>query len=86
MNNIMDEYSNDTEFSDISYMIKAISILELLPVAYRNSENNDIIKRMKEYLYTYCRHQWEEDYIDISLDQSVKIHYCRRCQSNYKDI
>jgi hypothetical protein len=50
-----------------------------------NNENNiikhinELIKLLEENIRINCEHHYENDYIDISLDRSQKICYCKKC-------
>ena len=32
-----------------------------------------------------CKHEFVEDYIDISVDNCMKIVYCKICENNFDD-
>jgi len=40
---------------------------------------NELTKLLEENLREYCDHEYEYDDIDISLDKSQKICYCKKC-------
>lgn len=73
----------ETKQPDINNIKKAIRNLESLDQTSINNDYAKIICVMKEYLYNYCIHDWDEDYVDISLDSSMKIHYCKNCHCDY---
>ncbi len=52
--------------------------------------NNNIIKKMNELtklleekIKNICQHEYEYDDIDISLDNSQKICYCKKCMLTF---
>ena len=55
-----------------------------------NTLNNDIIQKineltklLEEKIKNICQHEYEYDYIDISLDKSQKICYCKKCMLTF---
>lgn len=88
MEECLDESQHDESqhrYTDISCMLKAATLLERMPILRRNVENQDIIMRIKQYLYKYCNHVWEEDCIDVSCEKSILIKYCKICNSEYNN-
>ena len=53
------------------------TLIELTPT--NNTEYNKIIKEMNSFLLKYCNHVWINDSIDIDLDKSQMIRYCKKC-------
>lgn len=44
---------------------------------------NELTKLLEEKIKKLCEHEYEYDYIDISLDKSQKICYCKRCMLTF---
>jgi hypothetical protein len=40
---------------------------------------NELTKLLEDKIKNICNHEYEYDYIDISLDKSQKICYCKKC-------
>jgi hypothetical protein len=40
---------------------------------------NELTKLLEEKIKNICAHEYEYDDIDISLDKSKKICYCKKC-------
>ena len=57
-------YDNNEEFKNSYNIIKNI---------------NELIKLLEQHIKSNCDHEYENDYIDISLDKSKKICYCKKC-------
>lgn len=53
------------------------TLIELTPT--NNADYNKIIKEMNSFLLKYCDHIWVYDSIDINLDRSQQIRYCKNC-------
>ena len=39
----------------------------------------ELLNDIENYISQNCIHDWEEDYIDIDPEKSIKIKYCRLC-------
>jgi hypothetical protein len=44
---------------------------------------NELTKLLEEKIKNICNHEYEYDYIDISLDKSQKICYCKKCMLSF---
>jgi len=44
-----------------------------------NSEYKKIYDLILNYIKTHCNHKIIEDYIDIDIDKTKKIHFCEKC-------
>lgn len=40
----------------------------------------DHVLLLNKFINSYCDHSWEKDYIDLDLDNSKIIQYCKKCR------
>ncbi len=40
---------------------------------------SSLLKDINTYIKEHCAHEWEEDWIDLTLDKSKRIEYCKIC-------
>ena len=40
----------------------------------------NLLKEINNKIMNICEHEFENDYVDISLDKSQKIKYCKKCE------
>ena len=38
-----------------------------------------LLKKINQQIYDQCHHEFVTDYIDLNLERSQTIHYCRNC-------
>ena len=43
-----------------------------------------VIETIENELFEKCEHEWIQEWIDISIDQSVKVTYCIHCEITKK--
>lgn len=51
-------------------------MLNKIKTPNKNKKN----KKKEENIITTCNHEFIEDYIDVDLDTSIKIKYCKLCE------
>ena len=52
-------------------------------VAKTNSKNKQIqsmLEYMREFLDEYCKHEMETDWVDINIETTQKIVFCKKCE------
>ena len=42
---------------------------------------NLIMDKISNTLYDKCNHEWETDIIDINIERTMQIEYCKICES-----
>ena len=47
---------------------------------YTNNDIEKVIKIIEEHLLEKCEHEWTQEWIDVSLDESKLVTYCKRCE------
>jgi len=76
-NNIFKEYDifeeKNLDFTDIKHLEKKYATLLLME------------DHLNKKIINCCKHEFVEDYIDISVDNSMKIVYCKICENNFDD-
>ena len=45
-------------------------------------DQNDALKIVSQLIKKYCNHEWIIDYIDIDVEKTDKITYCKICESS----
>jgi hypothetical protein len=71
-----EEYKENIYLELYNYLNKKKIILN----SYNIIEKiNELTKLLEEKIKSICEHEYEYDYIDISLDKSQKICYCKKC-------
>ena len=43
-------------------------------------EKKELLSEVRDYLYAHCSHEWIEDDIDIGVEDSLHVEYCKLCQ------
>lgn len=76
----------DNKNTIINYNINILlETQELLKSFYELTNDNEIMNiynNIEEYIKLNCNHHYIEDYIDLTPDKSMKIHYCTNCFKN----
>ena len=71
--------NNETR-TDIAVMAESKLLLECLNENERTEEYTEIINRITKYLKDNCFHYVVSDYIDIDVERSQEIRYCKHCK------
>jgi hypothetical protein len=83
---IHDYDSEETDLDDSDYETNVKRITDDLIIDMEDIQAlNKIINKIDEKIYLYCDHEFEEDEIDITIDESRKIKYCIHCYLDYKN-
>ena len=66
------------------YLFKVKQSLELDRIAISNmlKAQNDALKIVLQLINECCKHEWINDYIDIDVEKTEKITYCKICESS----
>ena len=40
----------------------------------------DHVLLLNKFINSHCNHSWEKDYIDLDVDKSKIIQYCKKCR------
>ena len=51
----------------------------------RNQQIQSLLEYMREFLDEYCNHEMETDYVDINIETTQKIVYCKKCEFIYNN-
>ena len=49
---------------------------------YIKKHHSQLIKDIDTYIYKYCSHEWENDFIEFSNEVIKPIRYCIHCELN----
>jgi hypothetical protein len=70
---------------DIAIVREIVSILEFYQVLNPNEKYYEtVINNCRDYLKTFCPHNFVSDVIDIDPDRSQFIRYCSDCYVTFK--
>lgn len=64
---------------DIEVMVNAYNLLDSLPDELRSAEYRKILVNIHNYISNNCKHQYITDVIDVDVERSETIVYCRKC-------
>jgi hypothetical protein len=65
--------------NELHFLIESTEHLKCVPFENRTDTFKDIILSNEFCLYENCIHEYIQDYVDVSLDKTVMITYCDRC-------
>ena len=71
--------------NELNILTESTEHLKTLPLEDRTDTYKDIISLNEYCLYENCIHEYIQDFVDVSLDKSVMITYCCKCNI-YFDI
>ncbi len=74
--------NNETR-ADIAVMSESKLLLECLIEDERTGEYAEIINRITKYLQDNCCHYVVSDYIDVDVERSQEIRYCKHCKITF---
>jgi hypothetical protein len=74
--------NNETR-TDIAVMSESKLLLECLIEDERTGEYAEIINRITKYLQDNCCHYVVSDYIDVDVERSQEIRYCKHCKITF---
>ena len=64
---------------EVTLLSAAKELLEGIPPEEQSMEYKQMIQWIQEFLERNCDHELIEDYIDLDLDRSQQIVYCKKC-------
>ncbi len=64
---------------DIEVMVNAYNLLDSLPDELRCAEYRKILVNIHNYISNNCKHEYITDVIDVDVELSETIVYCRKC-------
>jgi len=67
----------------IQMMCRAKHVLENIPENERNDEYNTILESINSYIDNKCNHYVVTDFIDVDVECTKMIHYCKICYKVY---
>ena len=67
----------------IQTMCRAKHVLENIPENERNDEYNTILESINSYIDNKCNHYVVTDFIDVDVECTKMIHYCKICYKVY---
>lgn len=67
----------------IQTMCRAKHTLETIPLDERNHEYNTILESINSYIDNKCNHYVVTDFIDVDVERTKMIHYCKICYKVY---
>lgn len=70
---------------DIELMSNAYNLLESLPDELRTSDYKKILETIHNYIHYNCKHDYITDVIDIDVERSETIMYCKKCYYTRND-
>ena len=50
------------------------------------SIKQDRLDEINDILATQCIHDWQTDYVDVDVERSEIIKYCKNCKLNYGTV
>ena len=50
------------------------------------SIKQDRLDEINDILATQCNHDWQTDYVDVDVERSEIIKYCKNCKLNYGTV
>ena len=71
--------------NELHFLIESTEHLKCVPLENRTDTFKDILLSNEFCIYENCIHEYIQDYVDVSLDKTVMITYCNRCNL-YFDI
>ena len=74
--------NNETR-TDIAVMSESKLLLECLIEDERTGEYAEVINRITKYLQDNCCHYVVSDYIDVDVERSQEIRYCKHCKITF---
>ena len=67
--------------TEIEMMTKALFLLENVEEENRNEEYQHIVQSIEAYLRKYCIHEIVVDCIDMGVEETQTIQYCKICNT-----
>lgn len=67
----------------IQTMSRAKHVLENIPHNERCDEYNTILESINSYIDNKCNHYVVTDFIDVDVERTKMIHYCKICYKIY---
>lgn len=67
------------ENASVNAMVRVREILQSITVGQQVGSYREIYRLVECYISANCLHEYIEDYIDISLDSTKRIMYCKHC-------
>jgi len=67
----------------IQTMCRAKHVLENIPENERNDEYNVILESINSYINNKCNNYVVTDFIDVDVERTKMIHYCKICYKVY---
>ena len=67
----------------IQTMSRAKHVLENIPHNERCDEYNTILESINSYIDNKCNHYVVTDFIDVDVERTKMIHYCKICYKVY---
>lgn len=67
----------------IQTMSRAKHVLENIPRNERCDEYNTILESINSYIDNKCNHYVVTDFIDVDVERTKMIHYCKICYKIY---
>lgn len=64
---------------DIEVLTNAYNLLDSLPDELRTLEYKKILVSIHNYIHYNCKHDYITDVIDVDVEQSETIVYCKKC-------
>ena len=64
---------------DIDIMSNVSNLLESLPDEMRSLKYKSILDSIHNYIRDNCKHEYITDLIDIDVERSQTIQYCKKC-------
>ena len=64
---------------DIGILSNACNLLESLPDELRTVEYRNILETIHNYIHNNCKHEYITDVIDVDVERSETIMYCKKC-------
>lgn len=50
------------------------------------SIKQDRLDEINDILATQCNHDWQTDYVDVGVERSEIIKYCKKCNLTYNTV
>ena len=63
-------------------MVRARDALKSVEYRDRDGLYRDVLVRINSYIAMYCPHEYIDDTIDIDVERSQNISYCKHCYRN----
>ena len=80
-------YRNNLKTKQDLYNLFSLYGVNVYPNIFNNTDKyyiNKVIETIESELYEKCHHEWVQEWIDISIDESKKVTYCMCCEITKK--